>query len=461
MAANNSTIMAKAWLEGGNDFQQRIPDPSQSQMEETIEALFDPMNKQYYNQFLDILVNRIGQTYAHNKRWENKLRAFKRNSMVYGNTIQEIAPKWIKAHSYQDDEETLLKLNRPEVGAWYHSVNRQDRYDISINEIELRRAFTTEYGLNELVASIMTTPQNSDSYDEYLCMKQLIAFYEDNWGFYKENVSAIVDESTAKAFLTKARAYAERLQFPSTLYNASVITDIPVFAQPEELILITTPEVNSTIDVQALAALFHLDKAELKYRTVIIDEFPIPNAQALLTTSDWFVVSDVVYTTASFWNAQTLSTNYYLHHHEIISASPFVPAILFTTGTGTVANSIEIEPTGIELTADAEYALRGGTLQLHTALEGTVDPGGEGIALAPNAATFHIELSEDSSGELNSRTRVDRNGVLHIQRSGLEDTAVIVITATSTYVNPSGETTTLTSDELEITIGEPEPDPEP
>lgn len=35
MAANNSTIMAKAWLAGTNDFQQRIPDPTISGVAQT------------------------------------------------------------------------------------------------------------------------------------------------------------------------------------------------------------------------------------------------------------------------------------------------------------------------------------------------------------------------------------------------------------------------------------------
>ena len=50
MAADNATILAKVWLNGTNDFQQRIPDPTQHGVDATMQALFDPMNRQYYNQ---------------------------------------------------------------------------------------------------------------------------------------------------------------------------------------------------------------------------------------------------------------------------------------------------------------------------------------------------------------------------------------------------------------------------
>ena len=67
----------------------------------------------------------------------------------------------------------------------------------------------------------MNTPINSDNYDEYLLMLNLIAEYEHRWGFFKHNLSAFpTDEATGKELLTALRTYAELLKFPSTLYNA-------------------------------------------------------------------------------------------------------------------------------------------------------------------------------------------------------------------------------------------------
>lgn len=440
MAVNNNTIMEKAWLQATNDFQQRVPNPTQAGMQATIDYLFDPMNRFYLNQFIDTLVNRIGRTIVRRKRWENRLRAFKGDTMRYGNTIQEIAPKWIKAHSYMDNDETLLKLQRPESASWYHSVNRQDRYDISIVDMELRRAFTEEYGLNEFISAIMEVPYNSDSYDEYLCMRQLIATYENTWGFFKVHVSPVTDDVSGKAFLTLVRTFAGKLEFPSTLYNAAPITDIPVFANADELVLITTPEVDASLDVNTLASVFQLDKADLKYRKVIIDEFPIPNAQAILTTKDWFVAHDVVYETTSFYNPQTLATNYYLHHHEIVSCSPFVPAILFTTDVETDVSKVVQTVTGLNLTASKSKAKPGDTVQLIPELVGSISGGDGAIEVAPDAVTYDL----GGTATLNGKTYVDRSNVLHIQKTGLTAAETIIVTATSTYVNPSGATTAYT-----------------
>lgn len=443
MAQNNSTIMAKAWLAGTNDFQQRIPDPTVSGIKATMDALFQPMNAQYYNQFMDILVNRIGFTYVRQQAYKNPLAVFKGSKLTYGSTIQEIAPKWIKAHSYEDDSETLLKLHRPEAEVWYHSQNRRDQYPISVNVDEFRTAFTDEYGLNNLVASVMQAPQNADEYDEFCIMKQLIGEYDHKWGFYREHLSAAPhDTETGKELLTKLQTLGGKVQFPSARYNG---TTIPVFAKPEELVLIVTPETQASLNVQTLAALFNVDLAKVNYRTVLIDEFPIANAVALLTTEDFFVCSDTLYNTTSFWNPQTLATNYYLNHWGVYSVSPFVPAILFTTDDATTTPTVTQAVTGIQLSGP-ESMKAGESAQLNVKLQGTITPETEGIDVAPDAATYTVSAKNgETPVQLNSRTRVDQYGVLHMQKSGLAAGTVVTVVATAAYTNPSGETKSYTA----------------
>lgn len=454
MAVKNSTIMYKLYQTGSTDYARRVPDPTQATMKQTVDAIFAPNNGLIYNEFVDTLVNRIGDTIVHQREWENPLAVFKSSKMNYGTTVQEIATKWVQAHSYDDAAEILLKMNRPEAEVCYHAMNRQDRYDITVNRDELRQAFIEEYGLNNFINSILTVPINSDNYDEYRSMLELLAMYEEKWGFFKHQLSAApTDEDTSKEFLQSIRTYAGKLKFPSTLYNAGIITDIPVFADMSELVLMITPEALAAIDVQALAAAFNRTDAEIQMRTVIIDEFPIPNAVALLTTENFFVCRDTEYTTASFFNGSTLSTNYYLHHWEILSVSPFVPAILFTTDTGTGIGTVTQTVTGLSLSASAATIKPGSKdVKLTATITGTSSEAD--IPVVPDAATYTITAakSDDTPINLNSRTYVDRFGYLHLQKSNLSDGDIITVTATSTYVNPSGETPTGLTDTVTITV---------
>lgn len=450
MATDNATILANVWLNGTNDFQQRIPDPTQHGIDATMDALFDPMNKAYYNQFVDSLIMRIGYTYVNQQSFSNPLKVFKKNKLMYGNSVQEMVPKWIRAHSYVDDAEDVFKMARPDVATWYHSQNRRDRYDITINEQELRTAFTDSYGLNKLVAAFMNTPMNADEYDEYRIMLQLLAFYDNRWGFYKHQLSAApTDEATGKEFLTAVRSYAGKLRFPNTIYNCNAIEDVPVFVKPSELVLLLTPDTQAAIDVNTLASVFQLDKADIKYRTVEVDEFPMPNVVAILTTEDFFQCYDTVYETTSMYNPKTLGTNYFLHHWGIYSVSPFVPAIAFTTDAATNVTTVTQKVTAISATIDNATPDLGESTAIHAKLTGTLSPTGvDGIEVAPNAATYDVTVTRKSGSSTvavsSPATRVDEYGVLHVSNR-LQYGDVINVAVKSTYVNPSGATTPLTA----------------
>lgn len=458
MATNNTTIAGRVYLSGTNDFQQRVPNPTISGIDATCKFLFDPMNRRYLNEFVDAYVNRIGTQIVHNNQWENPLTVFKGSNLLrYGASIQESAIKWLRAHTYDVDDASLLKVERPEAAVWYHTVNRKDRYDITLELPELQQAFADEMGLNRLIDAVMTVPRNSDNYDEYLCMLNQIAYYEKNWQFFKHQVSAApTDEATGKEFLKAVRAYAKKLKFPSSLYSpVSAEYGIPTFAKPEELVLFITADAAASIDVDTLASVFQLDKAEAAYRTIEVPELPIPGAFALLTTDSFFVCNDYVYANESFYNPQTLSTNYYLHHWEVVSASPFVPAILFTTDAGTTVSTLTQTVTGVNITAAKTSLKPGDTTRLTVELVGDVTANDDGIEVAPDAVTWSVSgetaATEGKPLDLNSATRVDRLGVLHVQKTGLEASNVLHVAGTTSYVNPSGTTKQYT-ETVDITI---------
>lgn len=451
MAVLNSTILDRIWLSGTNDYQQRIPQTTQNDIAATQAALFAPENLNLYNQFVDALVNRIGSTFVHQQSWDNPLAVFKKDMIRYGDKAQEIAVRWIKSHSYADDREDVFKMYRPDANVWFHTVNRREFYPITVNREELEFAFTEDYGLNSFVSAIMAAPRNSDQYDEYRIMLELLAYYESNFGFYKHQLSAApTDQATAQELLTELRSYAGMLKFPSSRYNAGLINDVPVFARPEELVLLVTPRTQAVIDVYALAAAFNMDRENIQQRIVTVDEFPIPNAVALLTTDDFFQCRDKLNQNTSQYNPLTLGTNYFLHRWGAYSVSPFVPAVLFTTDTATTVPTVTMTPNGLTLTAASETVAAGGTDQLTLDLTGSVSPTGHPIEVLPDAAVFTIGITrtgdDDATESIQDvRTWVDEYGVLHAGEK-LVAGDEITVTAVSAYINPSGETSKYTAD---------------
>ena len=469
---NNTTVMANAFLEASTDFQQRVPDPSQHSVAQVAEFLFKPMNKKYLNEFMDIFVNRIAGELIRQRTFTNPLKR-KREDILYGTTIQEIELDFVKAHAYKDDWghrindlTNLLKVYRPDGQVAYHSVNRYDQYPISINRMELRGAFTGEFGLNELAAKIMRVPFNSAEYDEYGYYKQIIAEHEYRHGFYKHQAAMPVDETTGKAFLRALREYADLFTIPSRLYNAKDVT-VPVWVEEDEIprmVLYIEAKAKASLDVDTLSSVFNLDKAEVKYRIQFIDSIPIPGAYALLTTDDFFVCADYDISNDSFFNPQTRTETWYYTVIGMYSASPFVPAVLFTTAEGTQNTTITEAVSGLTLTPDEADVTPGGQLAIVSAIQGTlsVSPVGETIpptvSVAPDSVTYELAATdgdEDDPAPVDLdpyETYVDRFGILHVGTTVPVGT-VITLTATSTYNDGTNDPETATGT---YTVVEPE-----
>ena len=487
MATNNSTILDRAWLSATNDFQQRIPRPDQRDISQFMEDILAPMNNDLWNEFCNILVNRIGMQIINEKRWNNPLAAaFGKGNMLYGNTIQELAPKWMRAHAYQNDVETLLKVHKPDFAQVFHSINRKDKYVFSFNQDEFRAAVADGadgFGINALLDSLLTAQLNSADYDEYIIMKQLIAEYEAKWGFFNVQLSAMpTTEATAKELLKDIREYASKFRFPSTLYNAGLFTDLPVFeTNPDNIVLLATPSVLASVDVDALAAAFNIERAEIRYRIIEVDEFPIPNTAAILTTKDFYVAYDYVYQTNSFFNPENLTTNYFLHVWQLLSVSPLVPCVRFSTDASTVVPILTESITAFDavpywldgsafnvfsdaLTWNTDIELRGTITG--TIVDANNNPAPASFEVAPRS--FRVEyitgwgMFDDGQGgsnrmaiELTDEVYVDRHGILHTgsnpfavantveefyawaNDTGLSD-VYIEIAVECTYINPSG-----------------------
>lgn len=449
MAVDNATILDKVRLKGTDDYQQRIPSATQTGVANTMRYLFDPMNRQYLNDCVWSMVNRIGLTVmAQNTPFENPLAIFKKENLYWGSTVQEIAVKWIKAHGYKDDAEDLLKMHRPEAAVWFYEMNRRDQYPISWTDDELRQAFVDDFGLNRFIAQIMETPRNSDNYDEMNIMLALIRRYEQNLGFYKVHLDAAPnDEASAKTLLKALRATAGRMRFPSTQYNALNVSDIPAYANPQQMVLLIEPEYLASLDVDALSAVFQLDKADVPYRIIQVPNLGIPGAVALLVSTDWYQARDTLYGTTQFYNPQTLSNTMYLNHWGIYGVSPFTPCALFTTDAGTSINVVTQTVTGLTMSPATTNVAPGAVVELAPKLIATVEPTGTPIEVAPNSATYKVSAANGITGTnipfpLNINTFVDDQARLHVQRDGLKNADVIKVEALATYINPNGKTET-------------------
>lgn len=453
MAVDNNTIIGDFLLAHTNDAQQLGLTSVMTGLSQGMESIFLPTNGDIYSHFVDWLVKVPAFQYTRANSFENGLRSFIKR-VQYGGTVLENQIGWVQEHNYAVTDSKLLKTYFPEGAQAYHTQNRQGVFPISLSRDDLRSAFQDEYGLNSLAAQIMQSPINSDELQTYQYMKQLLATYDQwspIWTVHYDAEPTTVE--AARLLLSDLVAWTQRIKYPSARYNATRKAGhaIATFESPERMVLMLTPELYGYLKVLGFAMLFNRDEADTRYRVVVMDEFPMAGVFAVLCSEDWFQVYDTEYGTYSFFDADTLTTQYRLHHWQILSTSPFAPIVCFGTREATAGSIVTMTASDVTITATPATITPGGTTTLTVDLTGTVNPATDGVDVRPDSVTWAI-TAKNAAGTalpLNSRTYVtpaadEGTYVLHCQKTDIEATNVLEVTGTTTYVDPSGTTTQYT-----------------
>lgn len=415
---SNADIIAAIRHEASSEYQRRIPDEIKADVQKTLQQLnnYTPA----WNEFVAAIVNKIGLTIARNNSWTNPLARYKKGLLDAGDTVEEIQTGLIQGYVFDPrreyGEKALFGKHIPEVQTSYHTINRESIYPLTVQRSTLQRAFLTDDGLAQFITQLMEAASTSDNWDEYLLTVNLFREYESNGGFFKVHVDDIGSpdstDAESRRGLRTLREYAETLPFLSRQYNAA---RMPVHADPEDMILITSPQFKSGLDVNGLAAMFNVSYAEVPYKTHVIPkaDIGIPGVEAILTTKDFFQIYDTYFNTDSQPNPAGRYENFFLHHDQIISASRFVPAIAFTTGEGDVIEIADTPVTGVSAIqvfdstgAEVSAVKRG---QSYTVTVNALTTGDNSAAVTTlsgkesnftylsQSGTFHVSIDEKST----------------------------------------------------------------
>lgn len=330
-------ILNNIRLNGSEEYQNRIPEATQENIA-TIGQAFQTYTV-LYNEFCEALINKIGKTILNQKMFMNRLAQFKSGAVTSPHDVEEIFIEMAKAEgSYdKDGKNPLGRRENPDVKVIYHRQNRQDKYVISLGDIDFIRVFRSDATLSTFMKGIINSVYSADQYDEYLAMKNLLATYKNSEktasGYFDYEVSDMASASSkeewAKEFVKSIRKAVQDSTFPSTEYN---VAGVNTWSEASDLVLFVNKDVLVEVDVERLATAFHQSNTDMKVVPTIIpmDDFgSLTDTYALMVDRDWFRVFDTLLHMETQRNADGLFTNYFYHHHQILSASTFKNAFRF------------------------------------------------------------------------------------------------------------------------------------
>ena len=407
-------------------FMNTVPSATADNINTISNILFNESYQPQLNEFVSNLINRIALTIIKNKSFSNPLAMFKKGSVPLGTDIQEIFENRAEAEQYalnNTEMAKLLTITDPDTHVAYYRRNRQDLYTKTIAREALQGAFVSWDKFEDFIQSITTSLYSGNYIDEFKYTKDLIDGAYNQGKVIYETVSKPVDESTAKAFLKKARALYTKMSLPSDKYNAYSLMSgsekkITTWTDKDRIAIIITADALASCDVDALAGCFQLDRATFMGRVVVVDSFANDEIVAVMCDESWLQIYDNLLRFDEFYNARCMCWNEYLHSWSTFAVSPFSNCIYLVTEAPVPVESISIDDVSATLGSDSTVSV---TLSPVTA---TSD-----ISFSSsNTAIFTVTKISNTSVKV-TPVAVGEGTLTAIAENGKKGTATVTVTS--------------------------------
>jgi hypothetical protein len=303
------------------------------------------INQTVQNDFITNLIDRIGLVVVKSISLQNPLKKFKKGQMQQGRTIEEIFTDITTAKKYDpfEAENTVFKRSIPNVKTLFHERNRQDRYDQTVSDEQLKSAFVSWGNFESFISSIINSIYNSAEVDEFEYMKLLVDNYHSKGLFTVVPVTAPTTATAASEFVKKLRATARKMTLPSGSRDFNSLA-VRTRTDMDDLHLIIDADLEAEIDVDVLAKAFNMNKTDFVGNVTVIDGFASSGLEAVLVDRDWFMVYDNLQKLETIRNPKGLYWNYFYHIWQTLSVSRFSNAVAFVSGTVPAVTQVIVDP---------------------------------------------------------------------------------------------------------------------
>lgn len=298
-----------------------------------------------YNEFIDVLVNRIAMSIISGRRFKNPLARLKSGRIPFGSVVQEIYVNPAIAENYTYTSQDLLKNKLPDVKAIHYGINRREKYPVSIQYEDISLAFTSDFEMNQFINKIINSLYNGDEIDEMEYTKKLVSTARKAKHIVEKVITGFnaeaPTEENLKTLLKALQRDSANMQFPRTDMNsfakvnpAHASKPVKTWTPLENQIILAKADVVAALGTEVFAYMFNLDQASLKSKLILVDNFGEDDENktiCALCDDSWFRIKDKLNTMSHFFNPDTLEHKYTLHRWELIEYSTLANAICYVT----------------------------------------------------------------------------------------------------------------------------------
>lgn len=271
------------------------------------------------------MVEKIARQVIRNVVTEDHLAVFDKLPIDKGTTIEEAIIKLVEAQASADGTTVCAPIDTSNlIAVKYYKNWTKAQFKTRVSLDELRKVMLSDGNVEAIAERIAGTLVESDKQDKYEKVKGLFKYGVGSTNpvvaatFVDINKGTPIDCSTDggyKKLLKTIKNTVSGMKFVNADFNTGGIKRKTLAS---DIYIVMPYKIKNAIDVDELAGVFNLSKAEIEGRIIEIDEgdnIYIVDQNAILDYTR-------LYELTSYWNAEGLFTNYWLTVERLYALSP-------------------------------------------------------------------------------------------------------------------------------------------
>lgn len=295
------------------------------------------------------MIGKIAYSVLKNVQASNPLSVFEKVPVDNGDTIEQSVVRLIEAQPYNRNGANVLKrwLDQHTVTRYYNEWTRE-KFVKSIDYSDIRKVITGRMSDTDVAQMVIGTIGESDTYDRFTRMKGLLNYGREH-GF--RNVGTVA-ANDYKGILKKIKDTVKGMQFVSNKYNGvetisatisvqqenGQVTDqlqeVPFLqrSRAEDIFIVMPYSLKNALDVDELASVFNLDKADIKDKIIEVDDIDGEETYVYIVDKNAILNYTRLYEMVDQLNSDGLFWNYILHTDRMYAVCPLFNATYFKVG---------------------------------------------------------------------------------------------------------------------------------
>lgn len=259
----------------------------------------------------------------------NPLNLFEKGGIDNGVSVEQLIIQMVEGQAWDKSGSTTLDKRAVEYAVRYFQELTDTQFSTTVQKSEIKKILTNASSVEDVAGRMVGILAASENFDKYEKLKALLATEASadvvGTGANTDGkaILKMADVATPEAALTAIKDLVKGFKFVSNKYNRA---GIKRGTYADNIVIVMPYTVRNKIDIDVLAGVFNLSKAEMEARIVETDA---EDGEIYILDKDLVVCYTKDYDMTTQLNGQGRFMNYFLTVERLYGCSPLFNGVHF------------------------------------------------------------------------------------------------------------------------------------